>query len=138
MTQELWPHRLQARQHCQALSTLLLVAEASHTDMAYYAQLVNNIVTEVIAVNDDITDGAQFAHDLLGGQWVQTYIDTAGKNYAGIGYTYDAVNQNFIAPQPYPSWTLDSNDQWQPPVPQPPAPPYTYWDEDTQTWLPYE
>jgi hypothetical protein len=41
---------------------------------------------------------------------VQTFIDTAGKNYAGIGYTYDAVNENFIAPQPYPSWTLDSND----------------------------
>ena len=80
--------------------------------MAYYAQIVDDLVTEVIAINDDI----------------------AGKNYAGIGYTYDAVNQNFIAPQPYPSWILDSNDIWQPPVPQPPAPPQTYWDEETQTW----
>ena len=106
--------------------------------MAYYAQIVDNIVTTVVVVNDDIANGDQFCIDLFGGQWEQTYIDTAGKNYAGIGYTYDAVNQNFIAPQPYPSWTLDSNDQWQPPVPQPPAPPYTYWDEDTQTWLPYE
>ena len=102
--------------------------------MAYYAQIVDNIVTEVIVVSDDIVDGAQFCTDLLGGDWVQTFIDTAGKNYAGIGYTYDAVNNNFIAPQPYPSWILDSNDQWQPPVPQPPAPPETYWDEDTQSW----
>jgi hypothetical protein len=105
--------------------------------MNYFAQLVNNIVTEVIAVNDDIIDGAQFCHDLLGGDWVQTYVDTTGKNYAGIGYTYDAVNQNFIAPQPYPSWTLDSNDQWQPPVPQPPPPPQTMWDEQLQEWIPY-
>jgi hypothetical protein len=105
--------------------------------MAYYAQIVDNIVTEVIVVSDDIVNGAQFAHDLIGGEWVETYIDTAGKNYAGIGYTYDAINQNFIAPQPYPSWTLDSNDVWQPPVPQPPAPPQTYWDENTQTWQTY-
>ena len=104
--------------------------------MAYYAQIFNNIVTEVIVVNDDITNGAQFAHDLFGGEWIQTFTNT-DKNFAGIGYTYDAVNDNFIAPQPYPSWTLDSNDIWQPPVPQPPAPPQTYWDEDTQTWQPY-
>ena len=102
--------------------------------MAYYAQIVNNIVTTVVVVNDDIDDGDQFCTDLFGGQWEQTYIDTAGKNYAAVGDTYDAVNQNFIAPQPYPSWTLDSNDIWQPPVPQPPAPPQTYWNEETQTW----
>jgi hypothetical protein len=106
--------------------------------MAYFAQIVDDLVTEVIVVNDDINDGAQFAHDLFGGFWVETYIDTVGKNYAGIGYTYDAENQNFIAPQPYPSWILDSNDQWQAPIPQPPAPPNTYWDEQLQKWLPIE
>ena len=106
--------------------------------MAYYAQIVDNIVTEVIVVNDDVADGAQFAHDLLGGEWVQTFIDTAGKNYASIGYTFDAANDNFIAPQPYPSWTLDSNDDWQPPIPQPPAPPETYWNEQLQEWVAYE
>jgi hypothetical protein len=105
--------------------------------MAYFAQLVDDTVTQVIVVNDDILDGAQFAHDLLGGYWVETYIDTAGKNYANIGDTYDAANQNFIAPQPYPSWTLDSNDIWQPPVPQPIPPPRTYWDEQLQEWIPY-
>ena len=105
--------------------------------MAYYAQIVADIVTEVIVVNDDITDGAQFAHDLLGGEWIQTFTNT-DKNFAGIGYTYDAATNNFIAPQPYPSWTLDSNGDWQPPVPQPPAPPRTYWNEETQSWVIYE
>ena len=106
--------------------------------MAYYAQLVVNIVTQVIEISDDVTDGAEFAHDLLGGQWAETFIDTAGKNYAGIGYAYDAVNENFIAPQPFPSWILDSNDIWQPPVPQPPAPPQTIWDEQLQEWIPFD
>ena len=104
--------------------------------MAYYAQIVNDLVTNVIVVSDDIADGAQFAHDLLGGEWAETFIDTAGKNYAGVGYTYDAVKQNFIAPQPYASWTLDSDDIWQPPTPQPPPPPYTIWNEQLQKWIP--
>jgi hypothetical protein len=105
--------------------------------MAYYAQIINNLVSEIIVVNDDVPDGAQFAHDLLGGEWVETFINMANKNYAGIGYIYDAVNQNFIAPQPYPSWILDSNDIWQAPVPQPPAPPQTYWDEQLLEWIPF-
>lgn len=67
--------------------------------MAYFAQIVDDLVTKVIVVNDDINNGAQFCHDLLGGNWVQTYIDDANKTYAGIGYTYNSVTQDFIAPQ---------------------------------------
>jgi len=109
----------------------------------YWAVLdTNNIVQQVITGIDDATiDGvavAQWYTDFVGATCVQTYMNTAGKNYAGIGYTYDAVNDNFFAPQPYPSWTLDSNDIWQPPVPQPPPPPETYWDEETQTWVLFE
>jgi hypothetical protein len=103
--------------------------------MAYYAQIVDNIVTEVLVVSDDIIDGAQFCTDLFGGVFVETFMNNPNKNYAGVGYTYDALKENFIAPQPYPSWILDSNDQWQPPVPQPPPPPDTNWDEETQTWV---
>ena len=105
--------------------------------MNYFAQIINNIVIEVTCVNSDIADGAQFCHDLLGGVWIQTFTNT-DKNFAGIGYTYDAATNNFIAPQPYPSWTLDSNGDWQPPVPKPPMPPQTYWNEETQSWLPFE
>ena len=66
--------------------------------MNYFAQIVNNIVTEVTCVNADIADGAQFCHDLLAGDWVQTFIDDPNKTYAGIGYTYDSATDNFIAP----------------------------------------
>lgn len=66
--------------------------------MFYFAQIVKNIVTEVIIINDNITDGAKFCHDLLGGVWVQTFIDDPNKTYAGIGYSYDPVIKDFIAP----------------------------------------
>ena len=105
--------------------------------MNYFAQILNNIVQQIVAVSNDIADGAQFCVNLYGGEWVETYMNTAGKNYAGIGYTYDAVNQNFISQQPYASWTLDSNDIWQPPTPQPLAPPPTHWNEQLQEWIPY-
>ena len=71
--------------------------------MAYYAQIVDDIVTEVIVVNDDVPDGTQFCHNLLGGAWVQTYMDDPTKTYAAIGYTYDPATQDFIAPQSEPT-----------------------------------
>ena len=70
--------------------------------MAYYAQIVDNIVTDVIVVNDDVPDGTQFCTDLLGGVWVQTYMNNPDKTYAGIGYTYDPATQDFIPPIPDP------------------------------------
>jgi hypothetical protein len=75
--------------------------------MAYYAKIVDNIVTDVIVVSDDITDGAQFCTDLLGGDWVQTFMDNPDKTYAGIGYTYDPATQNFIAPYVEPIEPID-------------------------------
>jgi len=46
--------------------------------------------------------------------WVQTsYNSNIRKQFAGIGYTYDDVNDVFITPQPYPSWSLDDNFDWQ-------------------------
>ena len=61
------------------------------------------------------------------------------KNYAGIGYTYDAVRDAFIPPQPYPSWTLDDYTcLWQPPTPFPDDGNLYTWDEDTLTWVEVE
>ena len=101
--------------------------------MNYFAQIINNKVAEVTCINSDIADGAQFLHDLVGGEWVQTYMNSADKNYAGIAYTYDSEKQNFIAPQPYPSWTLDSKQRWQPPAPKPDG---NYsWDESQLKWV---
>lgn len=104
--------------------------------MAYFAQIVDDLVTEVIVVNDDITDGAQFAHDLLGGVWVQTFEDTEGKNYAGIGYTYDAQRDAFISPKPYASWVLNETTcLWEAPTPMPTGNGRYYWDEATTSWI---
>jgi hypothetical protein len=78
-------------------------------NIVYFVYIVNiiditffycyTIVTDVIVVSDGVPDGAHFAHDLLGGDWVQTYMDNPNTNYAAIGYTYDATRDAFIAPK---------------------------------------
>lgn len=108
--------------------------------MAHFAEILDNVVQRVIVVHDnEEANGAQFCHDLLGGEWVQcSYNNRIRKQFPARGYTFNSVADVFVAPRPYPSWTLDSNYDWQAPTPQPPAPPNTYWDEDTQSWLPFE
>ena len=119
--------------------------------MAHFAQIENNRVTQVIVVdNSDILDeqgvesevvGTQFCTDLLGGTWLQTsYNGTMRKNYAGIGHTYDATRDAFIAPQSYPSWVLDEDTcRWKAPVAYPTLPEGSterwQWDEDTLQWI---
>ena len=104
--------------------------------MAYFAELVNDTVTQVIVVNDDISNGAEFCHNLLGGVWVETFLDDPDKNYAGIGYKYDPVTKNFIAPQPFKSWQLDANGDWQPPTLKPEG--NYYWTEKEKLWVKYD
>jgi hypothetical protein len=70
----------------------------------------------------------------LDGTWFRTYYDTEGKNYAGIGFTYHPDKDNFSSPQPYPSWTLDDNCNWQPPVTKPEGEGLYIWNEETQSW----
>lgn len=117
--------------------------------MAHFAQLdENNVVTQVIVVaNEELlldgveneTKGIMFCKSLLGDdtRWIQTsYNGNIRKNYAGIGYTYDSVADHFFAPQPFPSWTLDSDAKWQAPV-QYPAEENKFftWDEPTLSWV---
>ncbi len=114
--------------------------------MAHFAQLDGNTVTQVIVVADEDTAdtegneveaiGVEFCQNLLGGTWVQTsYNDNMRKQYAGIGWTYDPDGDVFIVPQPFPSWSLDDNHDWQPPTPRPDdGNPYA-WDEESQTWV---
>lgn len=115
--------------------------------MAHFARIdENNIVTQVIVVADSDCGGGQypesdpigaaFCNNLLGGTWKQTsYNNNFRKQYAGIGYTLDAQKDIFISPQPYPSWTLDQNGDWQPPVPYPSDGGNYVWDETTQSWV---
>lgn len=116
--------------------------------MAHFAQLDdNNVVTQVIVVaNEELifegveneTQGVIFCRSLFGNdtKWVQTsYNGNFRKRYAGIGYTYDAEKDAFIAPQPYPSWTLDADLNWQAPVAMPEdGKPYA-WFEPNQEWI---
>ena len=114
--------------------------------MAHFAQLdENNVVVSVIVVdNKDTADangvekeyiGAAFCERLFGGTWKQTsYNANFRKNYAGIGYTYHADIDAFVPPQPYTSWILDANAQWQPPVPAPTDGNMYSWNEANQAW----
>ena len=117
--------------------------------MAYFAQIDDtDTVVQVIAIsNDNAPDpatahseplGQAFISETLGlpGVWRQTsYNGSIRKQYAGIGYRYDADADVFIAPQPFPSWTLDADHDWQPPTPMPlEGGPWT-WDEDTLSWV---
>ena len=110
--------------------------------MAHYAFLdENNIVTEVIVGKDEneLLDGLtpeQWYGNFRGQRCVRTsYNNNIRKQYAGIGFTYDADADVFVRPQPYPSWSLDSNYDWQPPVAYPLEGTRYYWDESTTTWI---
>ena len=107
--------------------------------MAHFAEINdNNIVQRVLVVNNSLEHrGADFlANDLgLGGHWIQTsYNNNFRKQFAGIGFTYDADADVFIAPQPYPSWSLDENFDWQPPTPRPSEGRWV-WDEESLIWI---
>ena len=121
--------------------------------MAHFAKLdENNIVLEVNVVNNGVLDlnneeasGIAFLTEWSNGysNWKQTsYNAVSGngfrKNYAGIGYTYDAIFDAFIAPQPYPSWKLDyTTYQWVAPVAMPEiTEEYIWkWSEINKEWI---
>ena len=107
--------------------------------MAHFAEInSDNIVQRVIVVPDEHeANGAEWCNNLLGGIWIQTsYNGNIRKQYAGIGYTYDEANDVFICPQPYGSWTLDDNFDWQPPTPMPVVEGKKYaWFEPNRVWI---
>jgi hypothetical protein len=123
--------------------------------MGHYAKVVDNKVTNVIVATADFF--TTFV-DSSPGTWIKTSYNTRGgihyepnvnpptpsadqskalrANYAGLGYTYDAVNDVFYAPQPYPSWTISAPTwQWQAPVPYPTDGKVYVWDEATLSWV---
>jgi len=113
--------------------------------MAYFAQIENGIVVNVISVNNNelLVDGVEseskgieFCQSLFNGVWVQTsYNSKIRKQYAGIGYTYDATADVFIAPKPFASWSLDGNYDWQAPIDYPADGKKYLWDEANQVWV---
>lgn len=115
--------------------------------MAHFAKLdENNVVIETVVVNNNelLQDGVeleskgiQFLVNLLGGTWKQTsYNGKIRKNYAIVGYTYDATRDAFIPPQPYPSWVLNENTcLWDSPTSIPTDGQIYRWDEATTSWV---
>jgi len=114
--------------------------------MAHFAEIgLDNTVLRVIVVhNNELLDeneveqehlGKEFCRNLFGGTWVQTsYNGNFRKQFAGIGFTYDSVNDVFVSPQPYNNWTLDNNHEWQPPVAYPDDGNGYYWSEENNNW----
>jgi len=109
--------------------------------MAHFAQIENNLVTQVIVAEQDFIDNH------TDGTWLQTSYNTNGgvhsngatplrKNYAGVGYTYDSVRDAFIAPQPYPSWILvEDTCLWEAPVAYPTDDKMYTWNEELTNWV---
>ena len=122
--------------------------------MAHFAKLDdNNIVTDVITFsNQEVIDNGgdlsveaeNFVAARHPGTWNQTsYNHTFRKKYAGIGDTYDPVKDKFITAQPYASWSLDVDDEWQAPISRPNTKFFDdstnvymeKWKESTQEWI---
>jgi hypothetical protein len=109
--------------------------------MAHYAFLDDsNIVTEVIVGIDE----TELIEGLDTETWYGNFRNQVCKrtsyngkirfNYAGIGFTYDPVDDAFIAPQPYPSWVLNSEKKWEALIPYPTDDKMYVWNEETQSW----
>lgn len=112
-------------------------------NMAHFAKVTDGTVTQVIVAEPEFFE--TFV-DTSPGQWIQTSYNTHGgvhlqggtplrKNFAGIGYSYNAAEDCFVPPKPYQSWTLDTQTcLWQPPVAMPTDEKMYRWNETTQAW----
>jgi hypothetical protein len=113
--------------------------------MSHFAKVENGVVTQVIVIEQDVLNLGHWGDPA---SWVQTSYNTQGgvhtqggtplrKNYAGIGYTYDAGRDAFIPPKPYASWLLDeSTCLWSAPTAMPAVEGKMFiWDEPTTSWV---
>lgn len=117
--------------------------------MAHFAKVLNGIVQQVIVADPEFFE--TFV-DSSPGQWIQTSYNTRGgvhyaenglpdggvplrKNFAGVGFSYDAERDAFIPPKPYPSWVLnDATCLWEAPVPVPDGAGFV-WNEEALSWV---
>jgi hypothetical protein len=120
--------------------------------MSHFAKVNNGIVEQVIVAEPEFFD--TFV-DNSPGQWIKTSYNTRGgkhydpetgelsadqskalrKNYAGIGFTYDAAKDAFIPPKPFNSWLLDEDTcLWNAPVAYPDDGGRYKWNEETTSW----
>lgn len=98
----------------------------------YFANINNNQVGNVIIASDEFISG-------LPGFWLECG-GNSNRRLCSVNWNYSNITDDFYPPQPYPSWTLDNNYEWQPPIPYPPAKDqyddnYYDWDEDKLQWV---
>ena len=118
--------------------------------MAHFARLneINKVISVEVVVNEVITDSDGNEQEQVGidfltqhnggvGWYKQTsYNGTFRKNYAGVGYTYDATRDAFIPPQPFNSWSLNEDTcQWEASTPYPTDGKNYTWDESATNWV---
>lgn len=123
--------------------------------MAHYALIdENNIVKHVITGVDENIIQTDLDGKQVGGSseaWEEFYASlpwfsgltckrtsyngNIRRRYAGIGFSYDPINDVFIAPQPFPSWSLNANFDWQPPKLRPNDGLIYSWDEEEKDWV---
>jgi hypothetical protein len=117
--------------------------------MGHFAKVVDGKVTQVIVAEPEFFNNFV---DSSPGSWIQTSYNTRGgvhygqdgqpdggvalrANYAGIGYSYDYINDVFIPPKPFSSWTLNQTSwTWDAPTPMPTDGKLYQWDEATKAW----
>jgi hypothetical protein len=110
--------------------------------MSHFAKVENGVVTQVIVAEQDFINSGHVGDP---SSWIQTSYNTHGgqhpngtplrKNYAGIGYTYDAIRDAFIPPKPFESWTLvEDTCLWSSPTPMPEDGKIYVWNEATTSW----
>jgi hypothetical protein len=108
--------------------------------LSHWAEIDENSIVQRVLVGDNNEsngdEGYQWLLDNLGGTWIKTsYNGNIRKNYAGIGYSYDATRDAFIAPKPFNSWVLNEDTcQWEAPVAYPTDGVMYQWDEETTDW----
>tara|TARA_R110000803_G_scaffold59082_2_gene117415 strand:+ start:359 stop:805 length:447 start_codon:yes stop_codon:yes gene_type:complete len=118
----------------------------SKTDPTGFTSDTHLVVKRVVVVandyvsSDEHEDGETWCINFFGGgAWKQTsYNNNFRKQYAGIGFVYNESKNKFLSPQPFASWSIDSNDNWQSPVTYPNGDQSAYiigWDEDNLRWL---
>ena len=123
----------------------------SMTDPTGFTSDTHQVVQRVVVVGNDIAAGSGTLGDndmhvdgetwcinfFKGGSWKQTsYNNNFRKQYCGIGFVYDSTKDKFLSPQPWASWSLNSDDDWRAPVTYPTdtTDKKTSWDEPNLRW----
>ena len=109
--------------------------------MSHFAKVENGLVTQVVVAEQEFIDTGALGHG-----WIQTSYNTIGGvhtqggtplrgNYAGVGFTYDATNDVFYAPQPFDNWVMNSSWLWVPPIAMPVDEYFYTWNQETTAWV---